>query len=199
MVRLRWIGLGLLAIPLLDALFLVFVAGTIGWQLTVAAVVITALLGMVFVRSESRHTIRKLQEKLAVGETPTDELVDGGLLIAAGAFLLTPGLVTDATGFLLVFPPTRAVVRTVLKEYVIVPKLDAETGGFATGNVYTFGFPNDAGGSANTGNPGFGGFDDFDGFDANTGSSDGSGDYVDLDDDSYDIEFDDDDRSSTGN
>lgn len=189
MVRLRWIGLGLLAIPLLDALFLVFVAGMLGWQLTVAIVVITALLGMVFVRSESRHTIRKLQEKLAVGETPTDELVDGGLLIAAGAFLLTPGLVTDATGCLLVFPPSRAVVRTLLKQYVIVPKLDEQTGGFATGNVYTFGFPNDDG--ANTG---FSGFD----VDAGTSSSETDGDYVDLDDDAYDIEFEDDDGTPTG-
>ena len=184
MVRTRWLGLGLLAIPLLDALLLVFVAGTLGWKLTVALVVLTGLLGILFVRSESRHTLRSLQRKLDVGEPPTDELVDGGLLIAAGAFLLTPGLVTDATGFLLVFPPTRSVVRVLLKRYVIVPKLDAETGGFATGNVYTFGFPSGDGDGA--GSSGFGGF-----------GSEKSGDsYVDLDDDAYDIEFDDDETPS---
>lgn len=133
----------LLIIPLIDALLLVVVADFLGWQLTVALVVLTALLGMLFVRVEGRSTVRRLQRKLSQGEPPTDELVDGGLLIAAGALLLTPGLVTDAIGILLVFPPTRFVVRGGLKRWIIVPYLDKQTGGFVTGNVYTAGFPHE--------------------------------------------------------
>ncbi|MFB6271162.1 MAG: FxsA family protein [Halobacterium sp.] len=193
MPRLRWLFLALLVVPLADALFLVFVAGQIGWQVTVALVVLTALLGTLFVRAEGRHTLRRIQRSLAKGETPTDELVDGGLLIAAGAFLLTPGLLTDALGFLLVFPVTRAAFRYAVKEWVIVPKLDAKTGGFATGNVYTFGFP--GGDDANGGSSGgaFGG-----NFDPTGGGFDqGSGDdTIDLDDDAYDVEFEDDDEDT---
>jgi len=136
MRRLAW----LLLIPLADALLLVVVADLLGWPLTVALVVLTGLLGLVFVRAEGRHTLTRIQRRLARGEAPTDELVDGGLLVAAGAFLLTPGLVTDALGALFVFPPTRYPVRKLVKR-LAGDRLDVETGGFVSGDVYTGGFP----------------------------------------------------------
>jgi len=141
MVRIRWLVVAALFVPLADAAFLIVVAGWIGAVETVALVVLTALVGMLFVRAEGRHTLRRLQRSLARGDPPTDQLVDGGLLIAAGAFLLTPGLVTDGIGFLFVLPPTRALVRGGLKRFVLRPYLDSHTGGFVTGEVYTGGFP----------------------------------------------------------
>jgi UPF0716 protein FxsA len=36
------------------------------------------------------------------------------LVIFGGAFLLTPGFISDVLGLLLLLPPTRAVVRRVL-------------------------------------------------------------------------------------
>jgi len=139
---LRYIAL-LLLIPLLDALFLVVLVPFLGWQLVVLLVVLTALLGLLLVRLESRHTLVKIQRKAARGEPPTNELIDGGLLIAAGAFLLTPGLLTDLIGFLIVIPLTRYPIRWVLKKRVIVPFLDSKTGGMTTGQVYIGGFPNE--------------------------------------------------------
>jgi UPF0716 protein FxsA len=220
MPRLRWVFLALLVVPLADAVFLVFVAGELGWELTVALVVLTALLGTLFVRAEGRATLARIQQSVARGEPPTDELVDGGLLIAAGAFLLTPGLVTDALGFLIVFPVTRVAFRWAVKRYVR-PKLDAKTGGFATGNVYTFGFPggeNDGGGgvggaaggpfgpggpgsggpgggssSGGSGGPGAGGTGGPFGGTASRTDSDDDEDTVDLDEDAYDVEFEDED------
>ncbi|GKZ13064.1 FxsA family protein [Haladaptatus sp. T7] len=170
----------LLLIPLLDGLFLIFVASQIGWMITVALVVLTALIGMMLVRAEGRHTIRRIQTDLARGDAPTNRIIDGGFLLVSGAFLLTPGLITDTLGFLFALPPTRAVFRTVAKKWVITPYLDKQTGGFATGNVYTFGFPN-GGNVTGTGNSG------------NTTSSTGSGgDTYRVDSDAYDIDFDDD-------
>lgn len=187
----RLLALSLL-IPLLDSLFLVFVATQLlSWQLTVALVVLTALVGMLLVRAEGRHTVGKIQTDLARGEVPTNSLVDGGLLIAAGAFLLTPGLLTDTIGFLLVLPPSRYVFRTVVKKWVLTPYLDKKTGGFATGNVYTFGFPNPGDASSDGGWRGPGGAGGSGG-----GSSSASGqsndDTVRMDDDAYDIDFEDD-------
>lgn len=131
----------LLLIPLMDVLVLVLVAGWIGTITTVALVVLTALIGMFLVRAEGRHTLRRIRKKVAQGRPPTDELLDGGLLIAAGAFLLTPGLVTDTIGFLLVLPPSRYLVREAAKRWVVVPIADAKSSGFVTGQVYTGGFP----------------------------------------------------------
>ena len=137
---LRYI-VALLLVPLADAFLLVFVAAEIGPVLTVLIVVLTALLGMLLVRAEGRHTVRTTQQKLVEGEIPTDELLDGGLLLVAGALTLTPGLVTDALGIILVFPLTRVPIRAVVRDYVVVPYIDRKTGGFATGNVYVGEFP----------------------------------------------------------
>ncbi len=137
---LRYIGL-LLLVPLLDALLLVVLVPFLGWQLVILLVVLTALVGLLLARVESRNTVRRIQQKLAQGEPPTDELIDGGLLLVAGAFLLTPGLVTDSIGFLLILPPTRYPVRWVVKRRIVVPYLDGKTDGFATGEVYVGGFP----------------------------------------------------------
>ncbi len=63
------------------------------------------------------------------------------MLVAAGAFLLTPGLVTDAVGLLLVIPVTRLPLRAAAKRWVVVPMLDRKSGGFVTGRVYTAGAP----------------------------------------------------------
>ncbi|MGM0372273.1 MAG: FxsA family protein [Halobacteriota archaeon] len=176
---LRLLLAGLLLIPLADIALLVVVAGSIGWAPTVALVVLTALLGMLFVRAEGRHTLRRMQRSLAEGELPTDQVVDGGLLIAAGAFLLTPGLVTDAVGFLLALPLSRVPIRILLKRYVITPMIDSRTGGFATGRVYTAGFPGSDGSGGNGAGP----------WATGPGSNDGgsTGDTIDLGPDDYDV------------
>ncbi|MFB6146895.1 MAG: FxsA family protein [Halobacteriaceae archaeon] len=177
--------LALLAVPLADALLLVVVATRLGLLRTVALVVLTALLGMAMVRAAGRRTLSRLQRKLARGEPPTDELLDGGLLLVAGAFLLTPGLVTDALGFLLVVPPTRALARRLARRWV-VPRLDRRAGGFASGRVYTFGFPGDG----EDGFPGEAGRgtdpDDGSGPDRRDGS--GSDDTINLDPSEYDVD-----------
>jgi UPF0716 protein FxsA len=183
MVKWRYVLVALLLVPLIDATLLVFVAGEIGGVTTVLLVVLTGLIGTLLVRAEGRHTIKKVQRSLAAGEPPTNELLDGAFLIAAGAFLLTPGLVTDALGFLFVVPVTRAPLRVLLKKYVVVPALDERTGGFVTGNVYVGGFPNpdEQGGFDDGDRGGFddgdrGGFSDRDGFGGDRLSGDGGGD-----------------------
>lgn len=141
---LRWIAV-LLLIPFFDAVLLAIVVSQttyLGWVGMVLLVVLTGLVGMLLVRAEGRRTLGKMQRSLVRGEPPTDQLLDGGLLIAAGAFLLTPGLVTDGLGLLFVVPVTRIPIRVGLKRYVIVPYADEKTGGFASGQIYVGGFPN---------------------------------------------------------
>ncbi len=142
---LRWI-LALLLIPFLDAVLLAVIVtqfDALSWVGMILLVVLTGLVGMLLVRAEGRRTIRKMQRSMAQGKPPTNELLDGGLLIAAGAFLLTPGLVTDLLGFLLAVPLTRVPIRMAVKRYVVVPYADKKTGGFASGGVWTFGFPDE--------------------------------------------------------
>lgn len=197
---LRYLPL-LLLIPLVDAILLVVlglylpqVVGPIAAPvLIVGLVVFTALVGGMLVRAEGRKTIRRFSEQLQKGQIPTDEMIDGAFLIASGAFLLTPGLVTDFFGFLFALPPTRVPIRTALKKYVITPYIDEKTDGFVTGTVYTAGFPGDeddapfgddfGGSGPDPGDQGGFGPGDYDDFDA--------GDVHDLDQDAYDIDIDD--------
>ncbi|WP_246998314.1 FxsA family protein [Halosolutus gelatinilyticus] len=194
---LRWI-FALLLIPFLDAVILAVVVSQttyIGWVGMVLLVVLTGLVGMLLVRAEGRRTIRKMQRSLAAGKPPANELLDGGLLIAAGAFLLTPGLVTDLLGFLLVLPVTRIPIRMALKRYVIVPYANKKTSGLASGTVWTFGFPDQgAAGGPGAENSAGGGPESPDG-----GTYDLSKDDYTVDDDegSYTIDFGDDRDDST--
>jgi len=139
---LRVIGV-LLLVPLLDVMLLVALATRIGPVPTVAIVVLTAFIGLLLARAEGRHTMGRIRQKLAAGDPPTDELLDGGLLLIAGALMLTPGLVTDAIGLVLVLPPTRYPIRVAVKKWIVGPYVNAKTGGFASGNVYVGGFPTD--------------------------------------------------------
>jgi UPF0716 protein FxsA len=163
MARTRWYIALLLLIPLSDALLLVVLSQWIQWPVIVALVVLTGLVGMLLVRAEGRATLRSVQRKLATGDLPTNELMDGGMLIAAGAFLLTPGLVTDTLGFLLALPFTRYPIREALKRFVVKPYLDKKADGFVSGNVWVGGFPQGddfeggAAGHSNAGDDGFGG------------------------------------------
>ena len=56
------------------------------------------------------RTLIAIQQELAEGRLPTRSLLAGGAVLVGGAFLLTPGVLTDLAGFLLLFSPTRALV-----------------------------------------------------------------------------------------
>ena len=131
----------LLLIPLFDVMILVILASYIGAPLTVAIVVLTALVGLMLARFEGRRNLRRIERDLKLGEVPTDNVLEGAMILAAGLLFLTPGLVTDTIALLALVGPTRRLIAGGLKTYVIVPYLDRRTEGFVTGDIYVGGFP----------------------------------------------------------
>lgn len=102
-----------LIVPLTEVWLLVTVGGLIGAGWTIFLVVLTAVIGASLVRSQGINTLARSQNSLARGELPAVELLEGGVLLIAGALLLTPGFFTDGIGFLLLVPPLRRwVIRT---------------------------------------------------------------------------------------
>ncbi len=85
-----------------------------GWN-TIGLIVLTSMVGAWLVRREGLSVLRRAQQSLDKGQIPTNELINGVLLLVAAALILTPGFFTAGVGLLLLFPPTRAVVREVLK------------------------------------------------------------------------------------
>jgi UPF0716 protein FxsA len=84
----------------------------IGWTFLLLAA--DSVLGSVLLRSQGRAVWRRFNAILAEGRVPHREVMDGVLVIFGGAFLITPGFLTDIVGLALLLPPTRAIVRRVL-------------------------------------------------------------------------------------
>jgi UPF0716 protein FxsA len=89
---------------------LIEVGGYIGVWPTIALVMITAVIGVALLRRQGLATLTRGMGRLQRGELPASEIVEGLLLAVAGALLLTPGFVTDAVGFVLLTPFTRALI-----------------------------------------------------------------------------------------
>ena len=100
-----------IGIPTLEISVFISVGDAIGLWPTLATVLITAVIGTSLLRSQGLATLFRAQEHLNQGRFPMEELFDGLCLIIAGAFLLTPGFVTDGFGFLLFFPPFRYFIK----------------------------------------------------------------------------------------
>lgn len=103
---------------LVEIAILVQVGQWIGMWPTLATVIVTAYLGAVLTRKEGLRVMTRIQKDLQAFRLPADAAVDGALILVAGAFLLTPGILTDAGGFLLLIPVTRAPFRRVLKAWL---------------------------------------------------------------------------------
>lgn len=110
--------LAFVVIPLIDLYLLLQIAGWIGALQTVALVVVTGIAGGLLARMQGVQTLRRLQYRLNTGESPSSELADGALILVGAALLVTPGVLTDAVGFLLLLPFTRPVVRRWLRRYL---------------------------------------------------------------------------------
>ena len=82
---------------------------------TIGLVLFTGVLGAWLAKQQGLSTLRKIQTAMAEGRIPGRELVDGAMILVAGALLLTPGILTDIFGFSLLVPPCRALYRRLLK------------------------------------------------------------------------------------
>ena len=98
-------------VPLIELYLLITIGGVIGVAPTIAIVLGTGVLGAWLARWQGLAVLRRVNEEMAAGRLPTDALIDGLLVLVAAAVLLTPGLLTDTAGFVLLVPASRAVIR----------------------------------------------------------------------------------------
>ncbi len=103
-------------LPALELYVLLEVGGMIGGLNTILIIIVTGVVGAALAKRQGLHVLMTMNQQMAKGQLPTDALVDGVLILIAGALLLTPGFMTDGFGFALLLPPVRMVVRAVLKK-----------------------------------------------------------------------------------
>lgn len=103
-------------VPILELALFMLLGSKMGLPTTLIIIVATAFLGAALTKSQGAKALHNFQNALAMGKMPHKEIVDGLLILIAGAVLLTPGFLTDAVGFLLLLPPARAAIRGVLTD-----------------------------------------------------------------------------------
>jgi len=106
-------------VPILELAVIVEVSGRIGFLNTVGLLLLVSIVGAWLVRRQGLATLRRIRGSLDSGVLPTPDLVDGGVILIAGGLLLAPGFLTDACGLLLLFPPTRSLVRMGLRRFFV--------------------------------------------------------------------------------
>ncbi|MCB1549800.1 MAG: FxsA family protein [Hyphomicrobiaceae bacterium] len=96
-----------IAVPLLELALLIWIGKSIGLMLTIGLVVTTAVIGTTVLQYQGFAVLARAQQAMMRGQMPVEPVLDGMALLLAGAFLITPGLITDTFGFLLLVPHVR--------------------------------------------------------------------------------------------
>lgn len=107
-----------ISVPIIELFLLIEVGKKISWELTVLIIFITAIIGARLTKIQGAQTIRNVQSALRVGKIPHREVLDGLMILVAGAILLTPGFLTDFVGFCLLVPKLRSYLRKFLKNFL---------------------------------------------------------------------------------
>ena len=106
--------LALFVLFIAELYVMVQVAVRIGVLETIALLVLMPVLGIWLVKRAGLTVFRRLHATLEAGGVPHKEVIDGFVLLFAGVLLIVPGFITGAVGLLLVLPPVRIAVRTML-------------------------------------------------------------------------------------
>jgi UPF0716 protein FxsA len=102
-------------VPIAELYVIIQLGHVFGVLNTLGLLVLVSFAGAWLMKREGLSALRRAQHQLDAGVVPGRELVDGALILLAGALLLAPGFITDAVGLLLLLPPVRAGVRAVVR------------------------------------------------------------------------------------
>jgi len=100
----------IISIPIIEIYLFIKLGSYIGAFNTISLILITAIIGIIYVRYEGFNTLRSGMSQLVKNQIPFYEIVSGAALAFAALLLILPGFATDIIGFLLIFPPTRKLL-----------------------------------------------------------------------------------------
>ncbi|KAA3663682.1 MAG: membrane protein FxsA [Chloroflexi bacterium] len=126
-----------IVVPAVELLLLIQMGRWIGTLPTVGLIVVTGIVGAYLTRQQGVQVWRRAQHEVQNGQVPGSALLEGAMILVAGAVLMTPGVLTDAFGFLLLIPQTRKLLRGVVWRQFqrILEKGQIRVGGFSPMNA----------------------------------------------------------------
>ncbi|MBA1272304.1 FxsA family protein [Stutzerimonas azotifigens] len=99
-----------LLFPLAELALLIKVGSSIGVLATLLLLVVSGMAGILVLRLAGFATAWRARERLARGELPEREMLQGLVMAIGGGLLVLPGLISDVAGLLILFPPTRKLL-----------------------------------------------------------------------------------------
>ena len=105
-------------VPLAELYLFIELGSRLGLVETVLIVIVTGALGAWLTKWQGARALARFRQASAEGRLPHEEVLDGLLILVAGAVLITPGFLTDAVGFLALLPPVRSFARKHLASYL---------------------------------------------------------------------------------
>jgi UPF0716 protein FxsA len=101
---------------MIELYLLIQVGSVIGGFNTILLVIISGFLGAWLARMEGMNTLMRVRSNMQQGIMPTEDLLDGLIILLAGVVLITPGLLTDAIGLTLLWPVSRNAFKRFLRK-----------------------------------------------------------------------------------
>jgi len=119
-------------LPMIELYLLIMLGARIGPMPTIGLIVLTGVIGATLARQQGLSTLAKIQNELKQGRAPTQELVEGAMIVVGGLVLLTPGILTDIFGFAMMVPGFR---RSLAKQFKVrMPQGFTTSTGFQAGS-----------------------------------------------------------------
>ncbi|AUX31594.1 MULTISPECIES: FxsA family protein [Sorangium] len=125
------------AVSILEFWLLLSIGDRIGFWPTVAIALGTAVLGAALARREGLKVLASWRGAVAEGRAPDEGLTGGLLALVGAALLVTPGVLTDVVGLMLLLPPVRRRIAAAVRERFerrVAAASAAGLGGFGPGN-----------------------------------------------------------------
>jgi UPF0716 protein FxsA len=106
-------------VPIAELYVIIQVGQTIGVLETIGLLILVSVLGAWLAKREGLGVLRRVRQQLDAGRVPAVEVIDGFLVLLAGALLLTPGFLTDIVAIFLLIPPVRAAARALVRRRLL--------------------------------------------------------------------------------
>lgn len=100
-----------IVVPAVEMALLIEIGGQIGGLNTLMLIIFTGIVGAALAKRAGLDVLRRVQAETQAGRLPTGALVDGAIILFAGALLLTPGVLTDLVGFACLVPGVRSLIK----------------------------------------------------------------------------------------
>ena len=104
-------------IPIIEISIFITVGSNIGILNTIAIILLTAIIGIYFVRRQGLNLLFSAQKNMSQGILPTEEIKGGIFLLVSGLLLITPGFFTDCVGFAIFLKPVQDFISSRAKIY----------------------------------------------------------------------------------